>query len=325
MLLMPACKVQHFMLEVYTPAPLDLPPELRTLVAVSRFVPATGPYDEVQWGHYQSFDSTLFRLANESLLGFTDEMNSSGRFGVRTPQGVRMLRHNGDSLPEMLPWEGLVQICRTNLSDGIALLEGFSIQQEPMETKEVSNQYVTTQMVHVKLAWRVLQPNRRRILDAGVYSYSKQFEGRGESRQAALDSLPDKGLQLLQAARYAGTAYANSMKPGLIAVKRNFYQKGHPVLEETAPFVLTGEWGKVEQKWKKNAYEGDSDELKAMCSYNMALLSEKQGFLNQALGYARRAQRFMPSKVHLDYINELTTRELQQEDQLKAGAFVRNW
>ncbi|MCD6347783.1 MAG: hypothetical protein J7L96_10220, partial [Bacteroidales bacterium] len=185
-----SCKMQSFMLDVYEPAGMDLPPEIRTFVAVSRFVPATGDYDDVKWGHYQSVDSLVLRVSDSCLAGFSKEFSSFGRYAVRNPKGYRMFHHNGDSLPEALPWKGLIAICQKQYADAIALLEGFSIRQERADINDLTNEdssgFIAEQKVVVTAAWRIEQPIRHRMLDENVYTFSKSFTGKGATREEAL-------------------------------------------------------------------------------------------------------------------------------------------
>jgi len=324
-LLLGSCKMQKIMVDVYTPAPLDFPPEAKNFVIASRYVPATGPYDDVKWGHYQTLDSAKLKLSQACLSAFYTEFISYDKFNAVTPAGIRMFKHNGDSLPEPLPWNGVSQIVKSYRADGIALMEGFDIRQGEISLSDDNGAVKAQQTVFVTMAWRVLQPERRRTLDTKHLTVEKVFESQGETQEQALNGLPTDTVQFQEAASFAGRSYAQTMKPGKQQVKRNYYVKGHPVLEETVQYVVEERWNKAEQNWKKQVYEGETDEVKAMCSFNMALLAEAKGFLNQALGYARRAHKLMPAKAHLDYINELNARVLELEDQLKAGAFIRNW
>jgi len=324
-----SCKMQSVLVDVYTPAARSLPPEVKSIIAISRYVPAQGDYEEITWGYYQSLDTAMLEVADSCLSGFASELSSSDHFRVRTPKGHRMFKHNGDDLPKVLPWGGLLSICKKEYANAIALLEGFSIREENPLVKVYEDSqgsgFTASQKIVVTTAWRIQEPEKHRTFVEDVFTFSKLITVSGETKEDALRNLPDRKDRLIMASAWAGQEFARLIKPGVVGLKRNYYSKGHPIIEETAAYVESGDWGKVESKWKKNAYQGETDELKAMCSFNMAMLSEKHGLLNQAMGFARRAQRIMPSNKHLEYINILNFRMLEQQDLIKEGKLIKNW
>lgn len=320
-----ACNTQSILVKVYTPPPTELPPELRTFSVFSRFVPATGDYERVKWGAYDSVDSVLLEASDTCVKTFTQVFNSFGRYAAKMPQKEPMFKHNGVELPEPLPWEGLVKISQRQITDGIILLESFGIQEKEVQVESTEGVFVASLDIVVSTGWRVCQPNRRRLFEEKVSTYTYTCKAEGKSREAAQSQLPNQTERFLLASAYAGATFARTMEPGFNEVKRKLYVKGHPIIEETAKFVEQGQWGKAESKWNYQAYNGESDELKAMCSYNMALVSEKEGFLFKALGFARRAQNLMPSQVHLDLINELILRSFELEELYKSGKVIKNW
>jgi hypothetical protein len=320
------CNTQSYLVDVYTPSKLELPPDLRAISVFNRFVPATGDYDRVIWGAYDSLDSTMLKVADSCTSAFSTMLGSSKKFNAKMPTGERMFRHNGPDLPEPLPsWEGLIKIAERQFTDGLIMLEAFDMTDQGIEISENNGIYTAVAKYEVITGWRIYQASRRRYLDESVYHTNYSVSASGASEQAARDSLPSQENRMIAAAKFAGEEYAKFITPKLISVKRKIYVKGNKVIEDAAAFVEEGSWGRAEDKWNYHAYNGESDELKAMCSYNMAILSEKEGYINRALGYARRAQRLMPSNLHLELINELTIRAFDIEEKYKSGEIVKNW
>lgn len=319
------CSTQSMLIKVYTPAKLELPPEVRTFAVFSRFIPAQGEYDRVQWGAFDSIDSVMLAASDTCFKAFSSQFNSYERFRTRMPVGERMYQHNGTALPDPLPWEGLLKIKARTRTDALVMLEAFGIKES--ELRYIQDGAETKAIVEMEISagWRIYQPQRRRIFDAKVYNLNYQVSGTGKNKDEAKSNLPDKKNRLVLAGAYAGTEYAKLMKPGDLEVKRKLYVKGYEIIEEAAVFIENNEWGKAGKKWDYNAYKGETDELKAMCSYNMALMSEKEGHINKALGFARRAQKYLPAKLHIVLINDLTIRLLDLEDKYKSGMIIKNW
>lgn len=319
------CSTQSIMLKVHTPLRMELPPELRTFAVFSRFVPAEGEYDRIIWGAYESVDSTMLVASDTCYKSFSKLLGSYDRYQTRTPATEPMFKHNSNILPDPLPWEGLLKISKRNYSHAIVILEAFGIEESEIKVSQKDGKYLAELDLIVSVGWRVYHPKLRRILDENVYKVKYSVKSEGDAQSSAIEALPLKEQRFMMAAANAGVEYARLMRPGLIEVKRKYYIKGDQIIEDAAKLIENDNWGKAESKWKYNAYNGENDKLKAMCSYNMALMAEKEGYLNKALGFARRAQKLMPAKLHRDLINELTTRSFDHEEQIKTGEIIKNW
>jgi len=324
-LILISCGTQSYVLEVYSPPKLELPPGINGVLVFNRFVPAQGEYDRVQWGAYESVDTTMLQVADSCAQSFGIMLNSFPRFKTRMPEGVRMFKHNNTELPEPLPWEGILKIADKYFAQAIAIMETFEIEESEVITKSVNGVYTASVSYVITNGWRIYQPERRRVLDETVYKLPHAISASGSTKELAVSMLPDKKDRLFMAAKFAGEEYARLINPELIEVKRRLYIKGHEIIEEAAVFVEQENWRKAQSKWEYNAYRGESDELKAMCCFNMAVLSEKEGIINKALGYARKAQKLMPAKVHIELINELTIRLFELEEKYKTGEVIKNW
>ena len=320
-----ACKTQSLMVRVPDPAAIELPATLRKVLVFNRFVPGTGEYDRVKWGAWDSVDSLLWRASDSCATAFSQYLNHTERFVTQMPSGERMFKHNGDFLPEPLPWEGLQKIAARNYGEGLAILEAFGIKEMEPEWTDGQGAYEVRKTLVVTHGWRFYQPDMRRTLVQQVFSTPMVFTAHGNSREEALAGLPDKQQRYAAASRAAGEDFARQVNPSYLEVKRTFYSKGPQVIEEGYQFIEAGDWGKAYNKWKYHAYNGETDEIKAMCSYNMAILTEKDGSINMALGYARRAQKLMPSNLHLKLINDMTIRLFDIEERYESGKIVRNW
>ncbi|MEA1875892.1 MAG: DUF6340 family protein [Bacteroidota bacterium] len=319
------CSTQSIMVNVHTPLRMELPPGIRSFVVFSRFVPAEGDYDRIIWGAYESVDSVMLAASDTCYRSFDHLLGSYDRYVTRIPKAEPMLRHNGDSLPDPLPWEGLLKISKRNFSHAIIILESFSIDESEIIVSQEGDKFLAKVELDVSTGWRFYQPKLRRTLDENVYVVRYSIQREGDTKLLAIEALPAKQQRFIMAGVFAGEEYAKFMKPGVIELKRKYYIKGDPVIEDAAEMIANDEWSKAERKWDYNAYNGESDKLKAMCSYNMALKAEKEGYLYKALGFARRAQKLMPAKLHLELINELTMRSLDLEEQIKSGKIIKNW
>lgn len=327
--LLTSCHTHKLTVEVYTPPKVELPPDVRGILVSSRFVPATGEYEAVQWGYFDDVDSTLWELSRYYAEAFSNALDSSTRFVSKTDFNIRMLRHNALEMPEPLPWKGLLGIVDKYKAPGLAILQGFEVEEKDVEINEVENgteiSYQAVKKITISSSWRITQPERRRLLDENTYRFTKEFTAIGRDPDEAKGALPNILVMHKEACNFAAQGYSRMLIPGVEEVEREYYKDGDIKLEEAHQAVLEGDWKKAESRWERLAYEAEDIELKAKCNFNMALLCERDGRLNQALGFARKANKFLPHRRHLKLINDLNTKMFLEEDMRARKEIIRNW
>ena len=326
---MNSCQMQKLTVEVYTPPKVELPPDVRGILVTSRFVPAKGEYEAVQWGYFEEVDSSLWDLSKYYAQSFSNTLDSTDRYVSKTYFDLKMLRHNRDDLPEPLPWHGLLKIVEEYKAPSIAILQGFSMEEGSVEVIDNSGNtedpFEAKQKITVNAAWRISQPERRRMLDESIYTFSMEFKSHGKTSEEATAGLPEKNDMYHQACDWAAEQYGQIITRGYELVERDYYKDGDPKLIEAHELISEGNWTRAESKWRYLAYEGETEEIKAMACYNMALFCEKDGRLNQALGFARKANNFQASRRHLKLINNLTIKMFHEEELRERKELIRNW
>ncbi len=149
--------------------------------------------------------------------------------------------------------------------------------------------------------------------------------GQGSTKEEAIATLPEVIDMKKQTCEWAAAEYAKMIIPGSVTIERDYYKEGDVKLEEAHAAILEENWAKAESKWNYLSYKSDSEEVRAKASYNMAILCEKDGRLNQALGFARKANKYLPHKRHLELINNLTIKMFKEEEKRENKELIRNW
>lgn len=322
---MGACQLQKVMVNIYIPSKLVFPPDMRSVLVTSRFVPATGPYEDVQWGAYETVDSLKWKLSESLVDTLAKRMAADNKYLVKVRHFPRMLRHNDANLPEPLPWEGLSTLSKKEYVQALLILEGFGLTKTPVVVSGSNGNYLAQYSIGVTMAVRVYEPDKMRLIDDSVYTFSTEFKGPGITEQEALKQLPDDHKAILTACSNAAEAYYMLIKPGEISEKRNYYCKGDSTMLKADQAIKEGKWGRAESKWKWLAYNSKDSVIQAKASYNMALVCERDGRTNQAIGFARRSQRLKPNNHTLEYINVLNKKILDYEDQINQKKIIRRW
>jgi hypothetical protein len=320
-----SCQLQKVMVDVYTPARLVFPPDTRSVLVTSRYVPATGPYEDVQWGAYETVDSLKWSLAESIVDTLAKRMADSKKFLVKARHFPRMLRHNEAGFPDPVPWEGLANYAKKEYVQAVWILEGFDIGATPVNITETNGNSDALRSVAVSMAIRIYEPDKMRMIDDSVYSFVTEFRGTGKSREEAVSQLPDDRQAMFTACSAAADAYFELINPGEMKVERNYFTDRDSSMQVAEQAVREGKWGRAESKWKWLAYNAPDSSVQAKASYNMAMICERDGRLNQALGFARRSQRIMPDKNTLTYIGILEKRMSDLENQVNQKKIIKRW
>jgi len=313
------------MVHVYTPARLYFPPEVRSMLVTSRFVPAKGPYEDVQWGAYESVDSLKWSLSESIVDTLAKRIASNNIYLVKARHKMRMLRNNDAQLPDPLPWDGLSALTKKEYVQSALIIEGFDIAKSPVTVTGNDGNFTAQYSIKVSLAIRVYEPEKMRILDDSIYNFISDFKSTGKTGQEATDQLPGDRKALFSACSNAADNYFFLIKPGEVQSKRYYYPKGDSSLLKADLALKEGKWGRAETKWKWLAYNDPDSLIQAKASYNMAVACERDGRLNQAVGFARRSQRLKPTKHIDDYISILDKKTLDIEDQVKQKKIIKKW
>jgi hypothetical protein len=324
-ILLSSCQLKKLTMDVYTPAKLTFPPEVRSLLVTSRYVPATGPYEDMQWGAYESVDSLKWEFSESIVDTLASRMVRDNSFLVKPRHYPRMLRHNEGNLPEALPWEGMASLAKQEYVQSILVVEGFDISKNEEVINNDQPEFLKQITIDVTLAIRVYETEKMRMLDDSVYTFSSVFKGEGRSLEEASSKLPDDKALMLMACSNAADEYYRMIKPGEMAVNRMYYPDGDSSMVKAGNAIKDGKWGRAESTWKWLAYNSPDTIIQAKASFNMALMCERDGRFNQAIGFARRSQRLMPDKRTDNYIAVLNKRISEIEDQVTNKLIIKKW
>ncbi|HBB91580.1 MAG: hypothetical protein A2X22_06825 [Bacteroidetes bacterium GWF2_49_14] len=320
-----SCQIRKVSVDLYVPGKIEYPPELRTLLVTSRYVPATGVYEDVQWGGYESVDSVKWKLSEALVDSLGKELVRGNHFLVKVRHNPRMLKNNTAGFPEPQPWEGMTELIKKEFVQGVLLIEGFDYGTGPVSILPVSGGFLARRTDSVTMAVRVYEPLKRRLVEDSVFCFNKIFEGAGTSREAALQALPGGPLGAYWVIGAAAAGYVGQVLPGSYPEKRTFYQRGDSLLLVADTAIKKGNWNRAEAKWTYLAYRSKDSSLQALGSYNMVLACERDGRLNQALGFARRSERLKPDRKTREYIALLEKKMNAYQEKIKKGDIIRNW
>jgi hypothetical protein len=163
-------------------------------------------------------------------------------------------------------------------------------------------------LTHVKTGWRIYDPEGKIILDEINIDRDLTFSATGLTPVIAASALIDRKEAVKKVGNLAGVTLAQRLIPYKIRVYRDYYVKGTNNFEIAMRKARTGNWDEAGQLWKKET-TNPSSKIAGRACYNMAIISEIDGFLDVAIEWARKAYEDYNNKPALKYIDLLEGRK----------------
>ncbi len=321
-----SCATQELYLNVTQPAPVTIAPEIKTIGIIDRSTPtdqtkSLDALDKLLTLEGADLDSigTL-----EAIKGVTEELASNDRFNeVKLLSGVKFKTTSLGGLPAPLTWEQVEGICRDNATQALFALEmydtdtrvDYSTGKTSIKTP-LGNipalEHNASMETLVKTGWRIYSPSDRAILDEYIVAESVVFAGKGINPVAAVAGIIHRKDAVREVSRKAGHIYALRLIPYRLRVTRDYFVKGTDNFKVAKRRAQLGKWDEAAELWEK---ETDNPKMKiaGRAHYNMAIISEINGNLDDAVSWAQKAYSDYRNKPGLRYARILENRKYNQE------------
>jgi len=321
-----SCATQELYLNITNPAPVTIAPEIKTVGIIDRSTPtdqtkSLDALDKLLTLEGADLDSigTL-----EAIKGVTDELAANDRFNeVKLLSGVKFKTTSLGGLPAPLTWEQVEGICRDNGTQALFALEmydtdtrvNYSTRKTSIKTP-LGNipalEHNASMETLVKTGWRIYSPSDRAILDEYIVAESVVFAGKGINPVAAVAGMIHRKDAVKEVSKKAGHIYAVRLIPYRLRVTRDYFVKGTDNFKVAKRRAQLGKWDEAAELWEK---ETDNPKMKiaGRAHYNMAIISEINGNLDDAVSWAQKAYSDYRNKPGLRYVRILENRRYNQE------------
>jgi hypothetical protein len=321
-----SCKTNELYLNVVEPAPVTLPSYIKTVGVINRSMPTeeTKVVDQIE----KVFTLESVDLdrdgAREAISGLSDELLNNERFAeVKTLDNIDFRTSGLEVFPTPLSWEIVGQICDENGTDALFSLEKFdtdthvnySANKVAINTPLGSIPGIEHQadmQTLVTTGWRIYDPGSKTILDEYVYQESIQSSGKGINPLVAARALTGRKEAVQQVSSKAGHGYAFRILPYKIRVYRDYFVKGTENFKIARRKAQMGLWDEAGELWKKET-GNPGRKIAGRAAYNMAIISEINGDVDGALGWAQKAWGDYKIKLALDYVRILRNRQYNND------------
>lgn len=321
-----SCATQELYLNITNPAPVTIAPEIKTIGIIDRSTPTDQTKSLDALDRLLSLEGAdLDSIGTlEAIKGVTDELAANDRFNeVKLLSGLKFRTSGLGGMPAPLTWDQVEGICRDNGTQALFALElydtdtrvSYSTGKTSIKTP-LGNipalEHNASMETLVKTGWRIYSPSDKAILDEHIVAESVIFAGKGINPVAAVAGMIHRKDAVKEVSRKAGHIYALRLIPYRLRVTRDYFVKGTDNFKVAKRRAQLGKWDEAAELWEK---ETDNPKMKiaGRAHYNMAIISEINGNLDEAVSWAQKAYSDYRNKPGLRYVRILENRKYNQD------------
>jgi hypothetical protein len=328
-----SCKINQLYLSVVEPAPVTLSKNVTKVGVINRSMPT----DETRILDVLDKALTLEGVnldkdgAEQCIAGLSSELTNNLRFTeVKALTDIDFRTPKLGSFPVPLSWDIVNKVCRETGVDALFALEYYDTDTKlNYSTKNVDIktplgitipgiEHQADMEAIVKTGWRIYDPANQVIADEYNHFQSVVYSGRGINPLVALAGLINRKEAIIEVSNKAGHDYAFRLIPFTLRVMRDYYVKGTDNFKIAKRKAQNGKWDEAGQLWEK---EIDNPKMKiaGMACYNMAIINEINGNVEDALVWAQKAYEDYNIKPAREYVrileNRLWKKDILEEQQ----------
>lgn len=255
--------------------------------------------------------------ADTTLKVIGNSMFESGRFDVVIPVKRNLPNNNLSYLDKSasLSLPEVSQICNEFKVDALLALENFyenvttSYQIGYNRTSDYGStkEYTIFVQIAYHSNWKLYQPGEKLKVAKFEVNDTIFWERSGETLQETYEQLPTIKEALIGGAIENAQNLAAYISPGWQQQGRSYFITNNVDIDKAVTWLNKNNWKEAENVWKKFSTVS-SPGLRSQVEFNLALASEMNGNLKEAIQWAKKSLHTKYSKAAEDYIRLLNDR-----------------
>lgn len=324
-----SCELAYIVVDVVEPPPLPLPENVTKISLNNRLTDSilnfTGDDFMLKGSNLKEIRSIA---ALKTIGGMEEVFLKKESFMVTGKMLESTVMEDADDLPIRISAQTIREICTEQDCDVLLSLESlwFSsdisydsfLAKEPRNQNQIWSNTITYDArrieyfnalltVHIKLGWRVYEPESGAVLYEGYQRDSVFYEVQGRSEEEAEKKLPSTLNVVEKAGFLTGIQISERLSPSLITVERYYYRSANKDFGKANELAKFRRWDDAANLWEP--YLSSSHKaVKAMACYNMALIHEMDGNLEEAKRLVNIAAGLVPWEEVIEYKKVLDSR-----------------
>lgn len=319
-----SCKTEEVHFNVTEPAPVTIPTYVKKIGIINRSLVSDSngvrkAIDEVLSAKGPKLDK---ECSNECIRGLKDALMQSNTFqNIVFLDSVNMKNSFPGAFPTPLSWDKIEEICRLNNVDALFVLELFHTGNRIHFVPSPAGLVVSglpaivgsaSAGTTVNTGWRIYDPQNRLMLDEYPIAESLNFAGGGLNPLEVTSALMNHKDAVMGVSYQIGQSYGGRIFPYTIRVCREFYIKGSANFKMARRMADAGDWNNAADLWNKET-NNPKPKIRARAYYDMAIISEINGDVDGAIGWAKKAYETGGKRLALLYLNDLQDRKAQND------------
>ncbi len=316
-----SCKTyEFFTIDILEPATVDIPKDIKKILVIHNF---DFTNRDTLGTFYQIYDHWVYdTLYIDTLLGrfaidqLTDKLNNLGRFEAISIDSAGMNFPVNHELFRLEEVTYLKNLCIENQTDALIMLNSAKKRVEYSAFYNDFVGYYGEFSVYLNTNWLMINPFTSRLLDNKTICDTVYFQSTEFLFEDGFETEERRHEYMMSAFEEAAKHYCERISPHYATTDRVIFTKGNRFLKKGYEQAALGNWDKAASIWDKSLEGNDPKNLSKAC-FNLALASEMNGLLPEALEWAEESHRLFPDTINQVYISILKNRLEQQEKILK--------
>lgn len=293
--------LNEFPIEVFQPAKVVLPAEIKNVTLVSRNI----KYKNDTLQNYYSKDYKLIKdkktginIDSLSVHACFDslamKMQAQNRFGKITilPYSSLPVQYATNINP---PSKKLIQkIASDTNADAMILLDMYSSYYSVFPDSENNR---TIAKVITASIWTIYDPSKLQIINHTSLVDTLYWDGLDESERYSASRIPNKKAALKIAAGLVGVNYSKNIVPNWNKVYRNTLSCNQVDFKKAAELAKKNNWDEASILWEKYT-ESSKKRYKMQALFNLALANEMSGNIDAANELIYKASKVSSSPIY---------------------------
>lgn len=318
-----SCKTNLVYIKATNPPPVIVSDAAKNAGIINRSRPSDG--NKALNSIHQAASAETAKMIKESgeecIRGLNDALIENKRFDIVKPISDPDLRTPVSGIfPSPMSWIEVETICKNNGVDVLFVLEVFDTQlrvvplTSPTKVNtvvDVINNVANAQaniITTVKTGWRLYDPVNKVLLDEFPGMEEMTVTANAATAVNTVEAMLGRKEAIKQSANRQGRMYSERLIPYWITLTRDYYVKGSGNFKMAKRRAQTGNWDGAGELWLRET-TSSRRKIAGRACYNMAILNEINGDLDEAIRWAQKAYVDYNNKLALRYVNMLKYRK----------------
>jgi hypothetical protein len=308
----------------------ELPHSIQSLTLVNRTIDNsfndidTDSLQKTFYLHSFNYDTIVndIQASDTTLIALGELLFESGRYDFVIPKN-RFLKFDQNSFfNTAMEWDEVRELCKTYNTDAVLSLDYFKTRFSTDYNKESyydpgKDGFIWISMAEMKIYYealfRVYDPVHEKIILKEFMRDTLIWEDMNRT----VEELFYKFTPVKKALSETGIAIALDFSEK-ISTKwrkehRSYFNKGDAKLKQAAMFVDDSDWETAMLLWKEIVENSKSKSTKSKAEFNLAVGSELQGNLDEAINWALKSYKTMYRQVTYNYLETLKRRKNEKK------------